>query len=118
MSSIYRELFTSNRLRAYYMMTRILAELRLKYTEGRDIQEVLAELATYKVMDPCSGKPFILNKKSWVLYSIGIDKKDQGGIENNTPSYETDVAIPITFWGPELVTGVPKKKIYQRFEIE
>jgi hypothetical protein len=108
--SIYSELFKSNRLRAYYMMTRILAELRLKYTEGRDIQEVLAELAAYKVMDPCSGKPFILNKKSWVLYSIGIDKKDQGGIENNTPSYETDVAIPLTFWSPELVTRVPQKK--------
>ncbi len=86
----------SNRLRARYMMTRILAELRLKYTEGRDVQDVLDELDTYKTMDPCSGKPFVLNKKSWVLYSIGVDRKDGGGIERNTTD-NTDVAIPLTF---------------------
>jgi len=109
-SNIYSDLFKSNRLRAQYMMVRILAELRLKYTEGRDIQEVLNELDTYKTKDPFSGKPFILNKKSWILYSIGIDKKDQGGIEKNDPNLETDVAIPLTFWSPEPITNLPQKK--------
>jgi len=50
-----------------------------------------------------------LNKKSWVLYSIGIDRKDGGGIENNATD-DTDVAIPLTYWSPDPVTHVPRKK--------
>ncbi len=87
--------FKGYRLRAYYDMTRILAEYRLKQSPDQPVLETLKQLETYKTADPCTGKPYAWNEAKRVLYSFGIDRKDHKGKEDRTKMWETDVAIPI-----------------------
>jgi hypothetical protein len=85
----------SYRLKAYYDILRISAELHLKYSNNssQPVSAILGELETYRSLDSCSGKPYRWDEQKQVLYSIGTDREDDGGIEDlNT--YEKDFVIP------------------------
>ena len=87
-------IFKSYQLRCRFEMVRILAEFQLKYSTGKKIADVLQQLESYKMHDPGSGKPYKWNEKKSVLYSIGVDGVDGGGIER-IGTTETDIAIPV-----------------------
>lgn len=88
----------SNKLRTTYEMLRITAELRLHYTPDKPVQEILNGLPAYQSLpDPCSGKPYIWNDKKQILYSIGTDLKDDGGL----PQRDTllgDFVLPVVLY--------------------
>lgn len=83
------------RVRAYYEMVRILAELRINYLPGKPVQEILNGLNSYRSFDPCSGKPYAWNAGKKVLYSFGIDGKDNNGVEKTGVIDGTDHAVTI-----------------------
>jgi hypothetical protein len=85
--------FKALRARSLYDLTRISAELHLRYDPVKTVQENLNRLATYQVMDPCSGKPYIWNEEKQVLYSVGLDRVDGGGAYDRT-TVRTDVVLP------------------------
>lgn len=76
-----------------YDMTLISAEFHLKYTPGKSKKEILRSCKSYKTMDPCSGKPYIWNEKKGVLYSIGIDRKDNNGVYKFNSYNDSDYSI-------------------------
>lgn len=86
----------SYHLKTIYDMTRISAELHLKYSPGKPVEETLKELETYRtLMDPCSGKPYIWNGKKQVLYSLGTDRDDDGAKEFRVTSWDADFVLPV-----------------------
>ena len=86
---------SSYRIRTYYDMTRILAELHMNYSTERNVLDILKELDSYETYDPCSGKPYAWNKKKGILYSIGTDRVDNEGADNFFTGTDTDFAIPV-----------------------
>lgn len=93
---LYVVIYKAYQKKAIYDMVRISAELHLKYDPGKPIQGILNDLDSYKVLDPCSGKPYKWNEKKQVLYSIGTDRQDNGGV---TLGYQgtkgSDYVIPV-----------------------
>jgi hypothetical protein len=93
---LYTVMYKSYMKKAFYDMVRISAELHLKYEPGRPVQEILNGLDSYKVLDPCSGKPYKWNDERQILYSIGMDRVDNNG---ETLSYtqieNTDYTTPV-----------------------
>ncbi|MCP4214124.1 MAG: hypothetical protein GY765_05685 [bacterium] len=85
----------SYELRTAYDMTRILADFHKHYSPNQQVKEVLDGLETYKVMDPCSGKPYMWSEKLGVIYSIGTDLEDDGGKYDFRKLKETDFAVPL-----------------------
>lgn len=78
-----------------YDMVRISAELHLHYTADKPVQEILNGLRTYQtLLDPCSGKPYKWSEEKQVLYSIGTDRKDDGGRYNMGKYHDTDFVLP------------------------
>ncbi len=92
--SCYVSIFKAYRLRCRYEMTRLLAELKREYSPSMTVSDLLPKLKTYRWHDPFSGKPYKWNPGKNVLYSIGIDGVDNGGIENTT-TYKTDIMVPV-----------------------
>lgn len=95
MPNIVATIAKGYRVRAYYEMVRIMAEFRMNYSPDEPVQDILNGLKSYKSLDPCSGKPYAWNADKKVLYSFGIDCKDQKGIEKIGVLYDTDYAIHI-----------------------
>jgi len=83
--------------KTYYDMLRISAELHLNYTPDKPVLEILNGLETYKEIDPCSGKPYIWNEEKQILYSIGIDRKDDNGTEQRY-TFDGDYVIPVILY--------------------
>jgi len=82
-------------IRALIDMIRISAELHLNYDPEKPIEEILKSLNSYKTMDPCSGKPYIWNNEKQILYSLGIDRDDDGGTYSYNTYYDTDYILPV-----------------------
>jgi len=79
-----------------YDMTRISAELHLKYDPLISVQKNLDGLDSYRsLQDPCSGKPYIWHEKKQMLYSYGVDRDDDGGKDG-----------PIQFWDADFFLSV------------
>jgi hypothetical protein len=96
---LYAVIFKSYRKKATYDMVRISAELHLNYDPDKPIPEILNSLESYKVLDPCSGKPYKWNDEKQFLYSIGTDRKVNGGETNLYQKIEgTDFAIPVILY--------------------
>jgi hypothetical protein len=96
---LYAMIFKSYRKKATYDMVRISAELHLNYDPDKPVREILNNLESYKVLDPCSGKPYEWNDEKQLLYSIGTDRKDNGGETNLYHKIEgTDFAIPVILY--------------------
>lgn len=93
-------IFKSYVSKAFYDMLRISAELHLSYTPDKPVQQILNGLETYKtLLDPCSGKPYLWNERKQILYSIGVDRKDNKGETNNYTKIDgTDFVIPVILY--------------------
>ena len=94
---IYSVIFKAYQKKALYDMVKISAELHLKYNLEKPVQEILNGLDSYKVPDPCSGKPYIWDEDKQVLYSIGTDRVDDGG-SYATSTISTDVVLPCVLY--------------------
>ncbi|MEN8152857.1 MAG: hypothetical protein ABFR75_02455 [Acidobacteriota bacterium] len=82
-----------------YDMTRISAELHLKYDPSISVQENLDGLDTYRSLtDPCSGKPYIWHEKKQMLYSYGADRDDDGGKDGPVKSWDADFFLSIILY--------------------
>ncbi len=98
-AGLYATIFKSYSRKTTYDMVRISAELHLNYDPDKPVQEILNSLESYKVLDPCSGKPYKWNDEKQILYSIGTDRKDNGGETNLYLKIEgTDFAIPVILY--------------------
>lgn len=98
-SNFYTIILKTYKVRAFYDMTRICAELHLKDDPGKPVEEVLKQIDTYnKAIDPCSGNPYIWNPQKQVLYSIGTDRDDDNGKYSAT-TLDTDFALPVRLKG-------------------
>jgi len=75
----------------------ISAELYLKYDPGLTLEQNLEKLAAHKAIDPFSGTPYRCNAEKRVLYSIGPNRSDDGGIPSNPRKFSSfdDIVIPI-----------------------
>ena len=97
-NSLATVILKSYRTRATFEMLRISAELHLKYVPEKPVEEILKTLESYRVMDPCSGEPYRWDDKKQVLYSIGTDRKDDGGRnqrEDRTGDFSLEVILYI-----------------------
>jgi hypothetical protein len=90
----------SHYTRALYDMTRISAELRMHYREGKKVKTILERLDTYRTsMDPFSGKPYTWNEKKQILYSFGPDMDDDGGaVDYRILHEDKDIVLPIILY--------------------
>jgi hypothetical protein len=96
---LYAVIFKTYCRKTTYDMVRISAELHLNYEPDKPVQEILNNLESYKVLDPCSGKPYKWNDEKQLLYSIGTDREDNGGETNLYHKIEgTDFAIPVILY--------------------
>ncbi len=82
-------------LKTLYDMCRILAELRLYYQPDTSVKQILKGLESYKTVDPCSGNPYIWNSEKQILYSLGVDRDDDGGTFSYNAYYDTDYILPV-----------------------
>ncbi|MDQ1354839.1 MAG: hypothetical protein QG657_5148 [Acidobacteriota bacterium] len=90
--------FKGYAIKAFYDMTKISAQLHLNYTPDKPVQVILNGLETYRtLLDPCSGKPYIWKDDRQILYGIGLDRKDNGGIDTTryTQIEGVDYTIPV-----------------------
>jgi len=98
-SGLYAVIFKSYNRKTSYDLVKISAELHLNYDPDKPVQEILNSLESYKVLDPCSGKPYKWNDEKQLLYGIGTDRKDNGGETNLYHKIEgTDFAIPVILY--------------------
>ena len=88
----------AHRTRALYDLVRISAELHLEDNPGEPAAEVLKRLDTYKAIDLCSGQPYKWNPQKQVLYSIGTDRRDNGGVMD-WKTMSIDVVLPVRLSG-------------------
>jgi hypothetical protein len=91
------DILASYQTKVLYDLTRISAELHLNYSHDQPVKEILNHLESYKTPDPYSGKPYIWNKKKAVLYSVGANRRDDGGAVDHSqlPEEEMpDIVIP------------------------
>ncbi|UCH93875.1 MAG: hypothetical protein JSV88_26910 [Candidatus Aminicenantes bacterium] len=97
-NNLFTVVFKSYSLKAAYDMTRISAELHFNYVPGKPVQEILESLETYRTwVDLGSGKPYIWNQQKQILYSIGVDRDDDGG-KIDLKSLDTDFALPVILY--------------------
>ncbi len=96
----------SYRLKALYEMLRISAELHLNYTPDQPVQKILNRLPTYRAKDPGSGKPYTWQEEKQILYSIGTDRRDDGGQPQH---YATtgDFTLPVILYVRQAATIRP-----------
>lgn len=82
-----------------YDLTRISAELHIKYDPSISIQENLDGLDSYRsLQDPCSGKPYIWHEKKQMLYSYGADRDNDGGKDGPIKSWDADFFLSVILY--------------------
>lgn len=93
-------IYKSWALKAAHDMLHIAADLHRSFAPDRSMQSQLNDLQSYReLLDPCSGKPYVWNEVKQILYSIGIDRRDNQGDTRDYQSWQdSDYALPlITF---------------------
>jgi hypothetical protein len=96
--NLFTTVFKAYSLKATYDMTRISAELHRAFQPGKPVEEILQGLDTYRSwVDPCSGKPYIWDSRKQILYSIGMDRDDDGGKVDRS-SMDTDIILPVVLY--------------------
>jgi hypothetical protein len=93
-------IYKSYALKTSYDMLHIAADLHRGYNPARSVQSQLNDLPSYReLLDPCSGKPYVWNEAKQILYSIGIDRRDNQG---DTRDYQTwkdsDYVLPVILY--------------------
>lgn len=72
-------IFKTHETKVIYDLTRIAAELHLKHSNEMGVVETLNGLESYRARDPYSGKRYTWDEKKKILYSVGPNRKDDGG---------------------------------------
>jgi hypothetical protein len=92
--------YKSYMLKTFHDMLHIAADLHRGYDPARPVQAQLNDLPSYReLLDPCSGKPYIWNEAKQILYSIGIDRRDnQGDTRDYQDWHDSDYALPIILY--------------------
>ncbi|MFC2141108.1 hypothetical protein ACFLQP_02305 [Acidobacteriota bacterium] len=91
------DILASYQTKVLYDLTRISAELHLNYTHDQPIKEILNRLESFRTPDPYSGGPYIWDKKKAILYSVGSNRRDDGGVVDSSQQLEEemlDIVIP------------------------
>jgi len=79
-------------------LTRISVELHLEYDPNKPVMETLMGLESYKIQDPCSGKPYTWDEQKQRLYGFGTDKDDDNGKMDYRYPLDSDFAIPVILY--------------------
>lgn len=77
--SLKTAIYKTTILKSLYDLTRISAELHLRYSPEKSVEDILPQLEAYKTTDPCSGQPYLWNQDKKILYGIGPDRIDNRG---------------------------------------
>lgn len=90
-------IYKSYALKTSHDMLHIAADLHRSYDPARPVQSQLNDLPSYReLLDPCSGKPYVWNEAKQILYSIGIDRRDNQGETKDYQSWQdSDYAFPV-----------------------
>lgn len=88
------DILASHYTKAVYDMSRICAELHLNYTGKKPVNEVLNQLSSFQTLDPFSGNSYIWNESKQVLYGVGLDRSDNGGVYIRRQVKGSDIVIP------------------------
>jgi hypothetical protein len=93
-------IYKSYALKTTHDMLRIAADLQRSYDPQRPVQAQLNDLPSYReLLDPCSGKPYVWNDSKQILYSIGIDRRDnQGETRGDQDWHDSDYALPVVLF--------------------
>ncbi len=95
---LYPIIMKSYLLKSLYDLTRISAELHLEYDPNKPVMQTLMGLETYKIQDPCSGKPYKWDEQKQRLYGFGTDKDDDNGKMDYRYPLDSDFAIPVILY--------------------
>lgn len=89
--------YKSYMLKTLHDMLHIAADLHRGYDPARPVQAQLNDLPSYReLLDPCSGKSYVWNEARQILYSIGIDRRDnQGETKDYQAWQDSDYALPV-----------------------
>ena len=81
-------------------MLHIAADLHRNYDPARPVQAQLNDLPSYReCWTRVPGKPYIWNEAKQILYSIGIDRRDnQGDTRNYQDWQDSDYALPVVLF--------------------
>jgi hypothetical protein len=95
--NLFAVVYKSYALKTAYDMLHIVADLHRSFDPKRSLQSQLNDLPSYReLLDPCSGKPYIWNESKQLLYSIGIDRRDnQGDTKDYQAWQDSDYALPV-----------------------
>ena len=67
----------------------------LMSTPGKPLRAILESRDSYRALDPFSEKPFLYNEARDVLYSVGPDGIDNGGMTDIYGKEDkTDIIVP------------------------
>jgi len=89
----------THELKARYDLVRLLAQAR----RAAGMKAELGEAALRRLLsasgerDPFSGSPYRFGREREVLYSLGSDRRDDGGREQPEIWRDSDIAVPIRF---------------------
>lgn len=73
------DILETHRTKILYDLTRLSAEFHLKFTKETPVDVIHGHLRACGLKDPYSGKPYLWNHDKERLYSIGPNRKDDGG---------------------------------------
>ena len=73
------DILKTHQTKILYDLTRIAAELHLDYTGKKPVKEILNRMESFRTPDPYSGKPYIWDNNKKILYSVGPNRRDDGG---------------------------------------
>jgi hypothetical protein len=90
-------IYKSWALKTAHDMLHIAADLHRSFDQTRSVQTQLNDLPSYReLLDPCSGKPYVWNEAKQILYSIGIDRRDnQGDTKDYQDWQDSDYVLPV-----------------------
>ncbi|HSQ35479.1 MAG TPA: hypothetical protein VLQ89_05755 [Candidatus Binatia bacterium] len=93
-------IYKSYALKATHDMLHIAADLQRSYDPQRPVQAQLNDLPSYReLLDPCSGKPYVWNDSRQILYSIGVDRRDNQGDTRDYQDWRgSDFTLPIVLF--------------------
>jgi hypothetical protein len=90
-------IYKSYALKATHDMLHIAADLKRRYDPQRPVPDQLDGLPSYRRrLDPCSGRPYLWEDGRQVLYSVGIDRRDNHGDTRDYLDWrDSDYAMPV-----------------------
>jgi hypothetical protein len=93
-------IYKSYALKATHDMLHIAADLHRVYDPARPVPSQLDDVPSYRGLpDPCSGKPYVWNESKQLLYSIGMDRRDNRGDTRDYQDWrDSDYAMPVVLF--------------------